>query len=169
MVTRTLDGMLEGGMFDQLGGGFCRYSVDRSWLVPHFEKMLYDNAQLADLYIEGFQVTGNASYRRAARQTLEYVLREMQSPRGGFFSSCAADSEGVEGKYYVFSRAEVERVVGEPAASHFCAFFGITDSGNFAGKNVLTARRHLGSGRQPPARRGAARGVGGGDGASASR
>lgn len=143
MATRTLDGMLEGGMFDQLGGGFCRYSVDRSWLVPHFEKMLYDNAQLADVYIEGFQVTGSATYRRVARQTLDYVLREMQSPRGGFFSSVDADSEGIEGKYYVFSRAEATRAIGEPAATHFCAFYGITDDGNFEGKNVLTARRSI--------------------------
>ena len=143
MATRTLDGMLEGGLFDQLGGGFYRYSVDRSWVVPHFEKMLYDNAQLADVYIEGFQITGSASYRRAARQTLDYVLREMQSPNGGFFSSSDADSEGVEGKYYVFSRAEVARAIGEPAATHFSAFYGITDEGNFGGKNVLTARRSL--------------------------
>lgn len=143
MATHTLDGMLSGGMFDQLGGGFCRYSVDRSWLVPHFEKMLYDNAELADVYVEGFQVTGSAAYRRAARQTLDYVLREMQSPSGGFFASCDADSDGIEGKYYVFSRAEVVRAIGEPAATHFCAFYGITDEGNFEGKNVLTSRRNL--------------------------
>lgn len=143
MVTRTLDGMLAGGMFDQLGGGFFRYSVDRSWLVPHFEKMLYDNAQLADVYIEGFQATGNTSYRRAARQTLDYVLRAMQSPSGGFFSSSDADSEGTEGKYYIFTRAEVELAVGQPAATHFCAFYGVTDHGNFQGKSVLSARRSL--------------------------
>ncbi len=143
MATRTLDSMLSGGLFDQIGGGFHRYCVDRAWLVPHFEKMLHDSAQLADIYIEAFQVTGATSYRRAARQTLDFVLREMQAPGGGFFSSMAAETDGEEGKYYVYSRAEVAKALGEPTATHFCAFYGITDEGSFRGKSVLSARRTL--------------------------
>ncbi len=143
MATRTLDGMLSGGLFDQLGGGFCRYSVDREWLVPHFEKMLYDSAQLTDVYMEAYQITGASSYRRAVTETLDWVVRQMQAPSGGYFSSCDADSDGGEGLYYVFSRDEVIQAVGEPAATHFCAFYGITDEGNFGGKNVLSARREI--------------------------
>ncbi len=143
MVLRTLDGMMSGGLYDQLGGGFCRYSVDSQWLIPHFEKMLYDNAQLADTYIEAFQATGHAPYRRIARETLDYIIREMQSPQGPFFSSSDADSEGIEGKYFVWDQAQVRALVPEPAATHFCEFYGITLEGNFEGKSVLSTRRSL--------------------------
>jgi len=141
MVERTLDGMSSGGMFDQLGGGFARYSVDEKWLVPHFEKMLYDNAQLAEAYLEGYQATGNVNYRRVARATLDYVLSEMQAPSGGFFSSSDADSEGEEGKFFVFTREEIKKCLGEPDATRFCEFYGVSDAGNFEGKNILTLWR----------------------------
>lgn len=143
MVKRTLDMMMSGGLFDQLAGGFSRYSVDNKWLVPHFEKMLYDNALLADVYLEAFQVTGRSSYRAVVRETLDYLLREMQSPQGAFFSSSDADSEGGEGAYYLWTTAEVRSALGEPLATHFCEFFGITEQGNFQGKNVLSTRRSL--------------------------
>src|SRR5690606_4037293 len=107
MVTRTLDGMKNGGIYDQLGGGFARYSDDERWLVPHFAKMLYDNAQLVAVYLDAFAVAGNSEYRRVARETLDYVLREMQSPADGYFSSSDADSEGEEGKYFVWRQDEV--------------------------------------------------------------
>lgn len=137
MVTRTLDGMKNGGIYDQLGGGFARYSVDDRWLVPHFEKMLYDNAQLVDVYLEAFAVTTNSEYRRVARETLDYVVREMQGPAGGYFSSSDADSEGEEGKYFVWRLDEVRAVLDDPLAERFCLFFGVTPEGNWEGTNVL--------------------------------
>jgi uncharacterized protein YyaL (SSP411 family)/aryl-alcohol dehydrogenase-like predicted oxidoreductase len=137
MVRRTLDAMKNGGIYDQLGGGFARYSVDARWLVPHFEKMLYDNAQLADVYLEAFSVTGDPEYRRVARETLDYVVREMQGPNGGYFSSSDADSEGEEGRYFVWRMDEVRAVLDEPLAERFCLFFGVSAEGNWEGTNVL--------------------------------
>jgi uncharacterized protein YyaL (SSP411 family) len=131
MLTTTLDRMAAGGMYDQLGGGFARYSTDATWLVPHFEKMLYDNAQLAQLYTRAWLVTGEKRFRRIATETLEYLLREMRHPGGGFFSSQDADSEGVEGKFFTWSWDELVRLVGEDAARAF----GASPSGNWAGEH----------------------------------
>ncbi|HEX2030297.1 MAG TPA: thioredoxin domain-containing protein [Actinomycetota bacterium] len=133
MVTGTLDRMAAGGIYDQLGGGFHRYSTDRAWLVPHFEKMLYDNAQLARLYLHAWQVAGDERYRRVVVETLEYLLREMRHPDGGFFSAQDADSDGVEGKFFVWSHEELVREAGEMAA----AYFGARPEGNWEGTNVL--------------------------------
>jgi uncharacterized protein YyaL (SSP411 family) len=135
MVILTLDRMAGGGMFDQAGGGFARYSTDGAWLVPHFEKMLYDNAQLALLYARAWLVTRNDHYREISARTLDYLLREMRHPEGGFFSSQDADSEGVEGKFYVWSWDELVSLVGEEAAEAF----GATPAGNWDGMNVLRA------------------------------
>src|SRR5207244_11332906 len=110
MATVTLDRMAYGGLYDQVGGGFHRYSTDDRWLVPHFEKMLYDNALLARAYLEAYQVTGEASYRRVATETLDYILREMTAPEGGFYSATDADSEGVEGKFFVWTPEEIRQV-----------------------------------------------------------
>ena len=136
-VTLTLDKMATGGIYDQLGGGFHRYSVDSRWLVPHFEKMLYDNALLATLYCRAFAVTGRSLYERVAVETLDYVLREMTSAKGGFFSTQDADSEGEEGKFFVWSPEEVAAVVGDEDAQIVCAYFDVTENGNFEGRNIL--------------------------------
>ena len=120
MVRLSLDKMAAGGIYDHLGGGFHRYSVDDHWLVPHFEKMLYDNALLASCYTEAFQATGEERYARVVRETLDYVLREMCDPAGGFRSTQDADSEGVEGKYYVWTPAAIEQVLGADQAKTFC-------------------------------------------------
>jgi uncharacterized protein YyaL (SSP411 family) len=133
MVTTTLDRMAAGGMHDQLGGGFHRYSTDATWHVPHFEKMLYDNALLARLYVHAWLVTGDERYRRVAAGTCDYLLREMRHPDGGFFSSQDADSEGVEGKFVVWSWDELVSVAGEAVATAF----GATPQGNWEGSNVL--------------------------------
>jgi len=133
MLQTTLDRMAAGGMYDQAGGGFHRYSTDAMWHVPHFEKMLYDNAQLARVYARAWQVTGNERYRRVATETCDYQLREMRHPDGGFFSSQDADSEGVEGKFFVWSPDELVSVAGEAVA----AAFGSSPSGNWEGTNVL--------------------------------
>src|SRR3954470_13766808 len=133
LVTLTLDRMANGGMYDQVGGGFHRYSTDARWHVPHFEKMLYDNAQLVRLYVHAFQVTRDERYARVVRQTCDYLLREMRHPGGGFFSSQDADSEGVEGKFFIWSWDELVEVGGEPVATAF----GATPSGNWEGTNVL--------------------------------
>ena len=138
MAERTLDAMAEGGMFDHLGGGFARYSVDEKWLVPHFEKMLYDNAQLAACYLGAFQATGRAAYATVARETLAYLLRDLRDPQGGFHASEDADSEGVEGRFYVFTPAEVEAVLGKAGGARFCRAYGVTAEGNFEhGASVL--------------------------------
>ncbi len=137
MARRTLDGMKSGGMYDQLGGGFARYSTDERWHVPHFEKMLYDNAQLARVYTEAFQLTRDPEYARIASETLDYVLREMQGPEGGFFSATDADSEGVEGKFFVWEPTEVEEALGHDDADRFCAYYDVTPQGNWEGLNVL--------------------------------
>ncbi len=139
----TLDGMKNGGMFDHIGGGFARYSVDEKWHVPHFEKMLYDNSQLARAYTEAFQITGDTEYERVARETLDYAVREMQSHEGGFCSATDADSEGIEGKFFTFTRAQVDQILEEPKASYFSAYYDITEAGNWPEEqtNVLWTQR----------------------------
>ncbi len=140
MVTYTLDKMARGGLYDQLGGGFHRYAVDAVWLVPHFEKMLYDNAQLIRIYLHAYQVTGDEFYKRIAFETLEYARREMLDGSGGFYSSQDADSEGDEGKFFVWTLEEVVEVLGEKYASKFCAYFDVTSNGNFEGKCILNIK-----------------------------
>ncbi len=136
MAELTLQKMAAGGMYDQLGGGFHRYSTDARWLVPHFEKMLYDNALLVPAYLEAYQVTGKAEYRRVATETLEYVLREMQGPEGGYYSSQDADSEGVEGKFFVWRKKEVEALLGDRSET-FCNYYDVTEGGNWEETNIL--------------------------------
>ena len=162
MVTKTLDEMAAGGIYDQLGGGFHRYSVDAVWLVPHFEKMLYDNAQLASLYLHAWQATGVARYRQVVEETLDFVLRELTDPAGGFFSALDADSEGAEGRFYVWTPQQIEEALAaEPADAAaradapfpapasvnlegddlrlFCDAYGVTPEGDFEGATILNA------------------------------
>ncbi|HEX9483337.1 MAG TPA: thioredoxin domain-containing protein [Gemmatimonadaceae bacterium] len=136
MVTHTFRRMARGGIYDQVGGGFARYSVDAYWLVPHFEKMLYDNALLVRLGVHLWQATGDAEFRRIAEETLGWVSREMTSPEGGFYSSLDADSEGHEGRYYVWDAKELDRLLGADAAL-LRAYWGVTPEGNFEGRNIL--------------------------------
>ncbi len=136
MVTQTLDAMARGGMYDQLGGGFHRYSVDARWLVPHFEKMLYDNAQLARVYLHAWQVTGQPFFRAVVEETLDYVTREMLGPEGGFYATQDADSEGEEGKFFLWTTEEIRAVLGDDA-DRFMRAYGVTGRGNFEGKNIL--------------------------------
>ncbi len=137
MVRLTLDRMAAGGIYDHIGGGFARYSVDERWLVPHFEKMLYDNALLATVYTEAWQATGEASYRGVACETLDYILRDMTDPSGGFYSAEDADSEGHEGLFYTWTPAEIVAVLGQQRAELFAKVYGVTDSGNFEGRSIL--------------------------------
>ena len=138
MAMRTLDAMWEGGMYDHLGGGFARYSVDGQWLVPHFEKMLYDNAQLAACYLSAFQAMGEPRYAQVARETLDYLLRDLRDPEGGFHSSEDADSEGEEGTFYVFTPADVREALGEGDGARFCVAYGITEEGTFEhGRSIV--------------------------------
>jgi hypothetical protein len=143
MVTHTCRKMAQGGMYDQLGGGFHRYSTDARWLVPHFEKMLYDNAQLSRLYVHVYQITGEDFYRNVAEDIYEYVLREMTSPEGGFYSAQDADSEGEEGKFFVWSIEEVKAILGEDDAKLFCNYYDISAVGNFEGHNILNVRQAI--------------------------
>jgi uncharacterized protein YyaL (SSP411 family) len=136
MATQTLDAMARGGMYDQLGGGFHRYSVDERWLVPHFEKMLYDNAQLSRVYLHAWQVTGEPLYRAVAEETLDYVAREMMSPEGGFYATQDADSEGEEGKFFLWTGEEIRATLGDET-DRFTAAYNVTKGGNFEGKNIL--------------------------------
>jgi uncharacterized protein YyaL (SSP411 family) len=144
-VERTLDAMLAGGIYDQVGGGFARYAVDSAWLVPHFEKMLYDNALLARAYLHGWQVLGHERYRRVCEETLDWLLREMRGPEGGFYSAYDADSEGEEGKFYVWTPDEMRAVLPDP--DPVLSYYGVTEHGNFEGKNIL----HLADGAGAPA------------------
>jgi uncharacterized protein YyaL (SSP411 family) len=143
MVTTTLDRMAQGGLFDQLGGGFHRYSVDARWLAPHFEKMLYDNALLAVCYLEAWQATGRPHYAEVVRQTLDYLLRDMADPLGGLYSGEDADSEGEEGKFYLWTPGQVQDVLGSEAAEVFCRVYDVSESGNFEGRNILHLTRAL--------------------------
>ncbi|MBI3995962.1 MAG: thioredoxin domain-containing protein [Nitrospirae bacterium] len=143
IVRVTLDGMAKGGMYDHIGGGFARYSTDERWLVPHFEKMLYDNALLAKIYLEAYQVTKEPFYKRIAAEILDYEIREMTSPEGGFYSSTDADSEGEEGKFFVWAPDEVKAVLGEEEARRFCAYYDISPEGNWEGKNIPNTPRPL--------------------------
>ncbi|HEY2056338.1 MAG TPA: thioredoxin domain-containing protein [Solirubrobacterales bacterium] len=167
-VERTLDAMLAGGIYDQLGGGFARYAIDSAWQVPHFEKMLYDNGLLARVYLHGYQVLGHGRYRRVCEETLDWLLREMRGPEGGFYSAYDADSEGEEGRFYVWTPAEIRAVLAADAAGPratggradpdaILAYYGVTEAGNFEGKNIL----HLaeGAAAAPPEGLDAARGA----------
>lgn len=131
MVLRTCDRMAAGGIHDQLGGGFARYSVDAQWLVPHFEKMLYDNAQLAQLYLDAYVISSDAHYAEVARDILDYVLRDMTLPDGGFYSAEDADSEGHEGKFYCWTREELSQLLSPPEFGVATKYYGITQEGNF--------------------------------------
>lgn len=136
MAETTLQAMARGGLFDQIGGGFSRYSTDEKWLVPHFEKMLYDNALLIIVYLAAYQLTGKARYGEIARRTADYILEELAAPAGGFFCGQDADSDGVEGKYYVFTPEEIIRVLGEKEGRDFCLRYHITEEGNFEGSSI---------------------------------
>jgi uncharacterized protein YyaL (SSP411 family)/aryl-alcohol dehydrogenase-like predicted oxidoreductase len=141
MVQKTLYAMGQGGMYDQVGGGFHRYSTDQRWLVPHFEKMLYDNALLTKSYLEAYQVSGDPFYRRIATETLDYVLREMTAPAGGFFSSTDADSEGEEGRFFVWQPEEIIDLLGDEDGKLFNAYYDITPQGNWEGTSIPNTPR----------------------------
>lgn len=136
IVEKTLQQMYRGGIFDHIGYGFSRYSTDDKWLVPHFEKMLYDNALLVMIYLEAYQVTENELYKLVDEKTMHYIFREMTDEKGGFYSAQDADSEGEEGKYYVFSQKEILELLGETDGVIFNAFYDITEQGNFEGSNI---------------------------------
>ncbi len=140
MVKQTCQKMANGGIYDQLGGGFHRYTVDANWLTPHFEKMLYDNAQLVKIYLHLFQATRDEFYKRIAVETLAYLKREMLDEKGGFYSTQDADSEGVEGKFFVWTPEEVEEVLGAEAAQIVCFYYDVSETGNFEEKNILNVK-----------------------------
>jgi uncharacterized protein YyaL (SSP411 family) len=148
MVDLTLTNMAKGGIYDQLGGGFHRYTVDDAWLIPHFEKMLYDNALLLSVYFHAYLLTGKLLFRNVIESTVDWVIREMRSPNGGFYSSLDADSEGREGEYYLWTPQDVEAVVGPNVAPLADTYFGVTYDGNFDGKNVLRVASKLPLGMQ---------------------
>ena len=137
MVTHTLDMMAYGGMYDQIGGGFHRYAVDEKWLVPHFEKMLYDNAQLAKIYLQAYQLTQEPRYRRIAEEIFRFVFREMTAPEGGFYSAVDAETDAEEGKYYVWTADEIQKLLGKQTAARFAEVYGVDKGPNFEGKNVI--------------------------------
>lgn len=136
MAEETLDAMARGGIYDQVGGGFHRYSTDARWLVPHFEKMLYDNALLVRAYVRGFQATGRQDFRKVVEETLHYITREMTHPGGAFFSSLDADSEGVEGKFYIWSSGEIDSILGEEEGRAFRAAYDITEEENWEHSSI---------------------------------
>ncbi len=138
----SLDKMIDGGIYDQAGGGFARYSTDAEWLAPHFEKMLYDNALLVSVLSEAYQLTKKPRYREVIEETLSFIEREMQDPEGGFYSALDADSEGVEGQFYTWSREELETVLGKDAAA-FCAYYDVSEGGNWEHTNILWVRKSL--------------------------
>ena len=138
--------MAAGGMYDHLGGGFARYSVDERWLVPHFEKMLYDNALLTRAYLHAWQLTGEVRHRQVVEETVGYVLRDLRHPGGAFYSAEDADSEGEEGKFYVWSLEEVRAVGGQACVD----WYGVTEAGNFEGHNILNRLDHRGELLRPP-------------------
>src|SRR5215207_4497080 len=144
MVAHTFRRMGRGGIYDQVGGGFARYSVDAVWLVPHFEKMLYDNALLARAYLHGWQAIGHERYRRVCEETLDWMLREMRGPEGGFYSALDADSEGEEGRFYVWTPNQIRAVLGEEEAEPVLEYYGVSERGNFEGANIL----HLAGGAE---------------------
>ena len=134
--------MMHGGIYDQLGGGFARYAVDPTWLIPHFEKMLYDNALLARAYLHGWQVMGEERWMRVCEETLDWALREMRGPEGGFYSALDAESEGEEGRFYVWDEAEMretlaEAGLGADSVERVLGYWGVSATGNFEGKNIL--------------------------------
>ena len=137
MVSHTLTKMADGGIYDHLGGGFHRYSVDEKWLVPHFEKMLYDNAQLVRIYAQIFRLTGKPRFKSVVDETVDYLLREMLHNEGGFYSTQDADSEGEEGKFFVWTPDEISRILGDETSEIFCRIYDVTEYGNFEGKNIL--------------------------------
>ncbi len=143
MVSYSLGRMAWGGIYDQLGGGFHRYSVDEKWLVPHFEKMLYDNAQLASLYFTVCQATGDDFYKTIGVEILDYVLREMSDEAGGFYSAQDADSEGGEGRFYLWTPSEVKEILDVAEGALFCRYYNISEEGNFEGKNILNITQPL--------------------------
>jgi uncharacterized protein YyaL (SSP411 family) len=143
MVTLTLEKMARGGIYDQIGGGFHRYATDSHWLVPHFEKMLYDNALLSRVYLHAYLVTKTPIFRQIAEETLDYVLREMTSPQGGFYSAQDADSEGEEGKYYLWSIDEIKRALSDETAGIIGNYYGLTTGSNFEGRNILYVPRNV--------------------------
>jgi uncharacterized protein len=143
VARHSLDKMARGGIYDHLGGGFARYSTDDRWLVPHFEKMLYDNALLCSAYLEAYQLTRDAGFGRVARETMDYVLRRMTGTEGAFYSTEDADSEGVEGKYYVWSLAEVTEVLGTERTKTFCYVYDVTEQGNWEEHNILNLPRTI--------------------------
>ena len=135
-ATLSLDKMMMGGIYDHLGGGFCRYSTDKSWQIPHFEKMLYDNALLLDAYIEAYQITKKEQYKTVVAETIQFIKREMTSPEGGFYSALDADSEGVEGKYYTWNKTEIDELLGEKSEL-FCRVYNVLENGNWENANIL--------------------------------
>jgi hypothetical protein len=136
-ITHTLDSMLQGGIYDQVGGGFHRYAIDNEWLVPHFEKMLYNQALLARVYMEGWQLTGKIRFKRTAEQILTYVLRDMRADRGGFYSATDADSEGEEGAFFVWTPQELKSILGESLSQLAISLYGVSEAGNFEGHSIL--------------------------------
>ena len=156
MALHTLRRMAGGGMYDQVGGGFARYSVDARWLVPHFEKMLYDNALLARAYLHAFQVSGEPFFERVTRETLDWALRELRQEEGGFASALDADSEGVEGKFYVWKLDEVRDALEPELADAAIEHFGMTEQGNFEGANIPVRATPIRS-SSPRSRRGCSR------------
>ena len=137
MVTHTLDMMAYGGMYDQVGGGFHRYAVDAKWRIPHFEKMLYDNAQLAKVYLRTYQLTQAPRYRRIAEEIFSFIFREMTAPEGGFYSALDAETDAEEGKYYVWTADEIQKILGKKEASQFNEVYGVDKGPNFEGKSIL--------------------------------
>ncbi len=143
MVVTTLEKMAHGGIYDQVGGGFHRYSVDARWLVPHFEKMLYDNALLSALYTEAYQASKNPLFARISKEILDYVIKEMTSPEGAFYSATDADSEGHEGKFFVWTKYEIQKILGKKLARQVGLYWGVTSGGNFEGKTILNVPRPM--------------------------